>query len=337
MKAAVLYEPQKLVIEEVPVPEIKAGEVLVKIKATAVCGTDIAIYKGKYSIPSYPVIQGHESVGIAEACGEGVKTVKPGDPVIINPALFCGKCHNCLNAMSNMCANGGHLGKDLSGTFVEYAAVPENSLTVMPAGIDFEDATSLQSLVSVLRGWERVSVRPGDTVAVIGMGAPGLLFSRLAVLAGAKVYSITRSKWKLDIAQRYGATPIGALDGDPVKTLMAATGGRGADLVVEAAGTEQTHAQAADMACQGGTLLLYAAIGSKGFSTRPVFFKELTVVGTRGMNRGGYERAVELYSAGKLDLAPLITHRFRLEDTAEMFDMVNDGRENVLRAVCVFD
>lgn len=337
MKAAVLHEPGRLIIEDVPVPEIRDHEVLVQVKATAVCGTDVSIYKGRYRLNAYPVIQGHESAGIAAKVGKAVKNIRRGDHVIINPSIFCGDCYCCLNSMSNLCINGGMLGKDFPGTFAEYVAVPEQNLTVMPPQISFEDASSLQSLVTVLRAWERVTVRPGDSVAVIGMGAPGLLHVRMAALSGADVYAITRSKWKLDIAEQYGGRPIEALKGDPVQAVMEATGGKGADLVIETAGTELTHAQAAEMARPGGTVLIYAALSGKaGFHTRPVFFKELTIVGTRGMNRVGYENAVALYSAGKFDLSPLITHRFRLEDTAEMFDIINNGGEKALRAVCIF-
>lgn len=337
MKAAVLYEPGRLKIEDVPVPENGDREVLVQVKATAICGTDVSIYKGRYGLKSYPVIQGHESAGVIVDIGKHVTRVRRGDPVIINPSIFCGHCFCCLHSMSNLCENGGMLGKDLPGTFAEYVSVPESNLTVLPEQIGFENASSLQSLVTVLRAWEHVSARPGDTVAVIGMGAPGLLHVKMAALSGAEVYAITRSRWKLDLAEQYGGIPVEAGKEDPVQTVLKATGGRGADLVIETAGTEQTHAQAAEMARPGGTLLIYAALsGNGGFHTRPVFFKELKVVGTRGMTQAGYEKAVDLYSSGKLDLSPLITHRFSLKDTAQMFDMIHTGSEKTLRAVCVF-
>ena len=338
MKAAVLHEPGKLQIEDVPVPAVSGHEVLVKIKATAICGTDVALYKGKYAPKYLPIIQGHESVGIVAEIGENVTKFSAGDRVIINPAFFCGDCPCCINGLSNICLNGGLLGKDQSGTFAEYVAVNESSLTPLPQDITFEDATSLQSLTSVLRAWERVSVKPGETVAVIGMGAPGLLHVQMAAMSGGTVFAITRSHWKLDIAARYGAKTIGALDVDPVKAVKEATGGKGVDLVIDTAGTQETMAQALNMARFGGTVMLYAVPHKvENLVLYPVFAKELTILGSRGMNQKGYADAVALYQTGKLDLTPFVTHRFHLEDTAKMFDIVDSGSEKTLRAVCVFD
>jgi len=184
LKAAVLHAPDKLLIEDVPIPTIKEHEVLVQMKASAVCGTDVSIYKGKIIPNAYPVIQGHESAGVIAEVGKQVKRVKPGDHVIVNPAIFCGDCFCCLRGLQNLCVNGGLLGRDLPGTFAEYVAVPESSLTLMPQHISFDDASSLQALATVLRAWERMSVRPGDRVAVIGMGTTGLLHVRMAALSG---------------------------------------------------------------------------------------------------------------------------------------------------------
>lgn len=338
MKAAFLKAPMDLDICERPMLVPTADEVLIRIKATAICGTDVSIYKGR--VPAkYPVVQGHESVGEVMACGNRVTDFAPGDPVIVNPAYYCGNCFYCNKGLYNLCGSGGLLGRDKDGTFAEYISVSASTLTKLPKDISWEDATTLQALATALRGWERLQsvnpVDPGTTVLVLGLGTPGLLFSRLAVLAGAQVFSCTRSQWKLDIAANYGATPINSSTENVVEIIKAATEGRGADFVIDSAGSNKTFQMALDAARPGASILdfglLHDMAGVDGYN---YYFKELNIFGTRAMNDAGYKKAVELYRSGKLDLKPLITDRFTLEETQENFEKMDTESGKHLRMVC---
>jgi len=338
MKAAVLSAPGELVISDsVPKPVVAdQNQVLVKIACTAVCGTDVSIYRGKIKPPEYPVIQGHESAGTVCEIGKNVRSVKPGDRVVLNPALSCGKCCYCLKGNTNLCVNGGLLGRDANGTFAEYAIVPEVGAIKLTKPISFEDASTLNAVASVLRGWDHLHVFPGETVAVIGLGTTGLIHARIAVLSGAsKVFGITRSNWKLDIAEKYGAIPMGG-DGASIRErVMDQTNSSGIDVVIDTVCSQQTIAQAMDLVCMGGTILLFginAVINE--LNIYEVYRKELKILGSRAMNRDGYERAVELYNNGMIDLSLLITHRFELEQLKDMFEAAYHTPSASLRMVC---
>lgn len=148
MKAAVLTEPGKLEIQDVKILAPNHGEALIKICSTAVCGTDVALFMGKYPAKRYPIVQGHESSGIIVSINSAKKGFKEGDRVVMNPAIYCGDCICCLNDLENICLNGGLLGKDVNGTFAEYVVVKENSLIHLPESISFENATSLHTMAS---------------------------------------------------------------------------------------------------------------------------------------------------------------------------------------------
>lgn len=340
MKAAYLTSPYELCICERPMPRPKDDEVLIAIKATAICGTDVSIYKGGVPLAG-PVIQGHESAGVIVEKGRDVTGFDVDDPVIINPAYFCGHCFYCVQGLENMCENGGLLGRDKDGTFAEYLAISPNALVKLPGSISFEDASTLQSVATILRGWERMEairpIRETDTVVVLGLGTPGLLNVRMSVLSGAKnVFAMTRSQWKLDIAQSFGGTPVNPATQNLKELVAEATNGRGADVVIECAGSARTFQEAFDIARPGGTILPFGILHSMDkFDGYNYYFKELTVIGTRAMNIKGYKRAVTMYEDGAFDLKPLITDRFTLEETKANFDKMDQESGKHLRMVCL--
>lgn len=336
MKAAVLKGPYDLRVEDMSIPSIKPGYVLVNVKETAVCGTDIGIYNG--SIPTeYPIVQGHEAAGIVADIGDGVTDVVKGDRVIINPAISCCKCHYCFTGKTNLCENGGLLGREFNGTFSEYVNVPDYAVIKLPDSISYEEATTISGLTTVLRAHDKVKITAGESVAVIGLGTTGLLNANVSLISGAgKVFGITRSPWKLDIARKFGAIPISPKDVDPVEEVKKATGGAGADLVIECVGNGATLRQAMDMVRPGGKVLLFGIGGGKvdGFNAYDMYYKEISLIGSRAMTRRDFELGIELIKAKKLDLSPYVTHRFTLDDTKKALDLV-DGKleKDVLRVV----
>lgn len=335
MRAAVLRTPYNLKVEEVPRPEVKPGYVLVNVKSTAICGTDVGIYKGKIAA-SLPRILGHESTGEVVEVGPEVTGLKPGDRVVLNSVIFCRHCPYCYTGQVNLCEHGGLMGREVDGTFADYVAVPDFNAIKIPDCISYEDGTSLIALATVVRSQSRIKITPGETVAVLGQGAAGLLQTRLAVLAGADpVFAITRSQWKLDIAARFGAQTINARDVDPVAAVKEATGGRGVDIVIESVGSSATLRQAMEMVRPGGTVVFFgiAPASLDDFYGYAMYYKELTLIGSRGMTPRDFELAIKVVESGKIDLAPLISHRFDLSQVTEALELVDKNPGEVLRVV----
>lgn len=335
MKAAVLHAPLELRIEDVSRPAVPPGHVLVRVKATAICGTDVGIYRGDVAA-RLPVIQGHESTGVVAELGVGAQGLEVGDRVVLNSVVFCGRCAFCFSGHLNLCVNGGLMGREMDGTFAEYVAVPDVNGIKIPESISFEDGTSLIALATVFRSHAKLRITPGQSVAVIGQGAAGLLQTRVSVLSGADpVFAVARSAWKLDIAESFGAVPIAAGQVDPVRAVMDATGGVGADVVIESVGSGTTLRQAMGMVRPGGTVLCFGILPGDlgGFDGYAVYFKELTLVGSRGMVPNDFASAISVVESGSVDLRPFITHRFTLEQTKEALDLVDGAGGSSLRVV----
>ena len=183
MKAAVLRAPYELRIEDVPRPLVPRGHALVRVRATAVCGTDVGVYKGKVAA-RLPVIQGHESTGVVAEVGEGTVGLEVGDRVVLNSVIFCRHCAFCYSGKVNLCPNGGLMGREVDGTFAEYVCVPDFNAIPIPDSISHEDGTSLIALATVFQAHEKLSITPGQSVAVIGQGDGGAFVDRWPLSGG---------------------------------------------------------------------------------------------------------------------------------------------------------
>ncbi|MHB8773393.1 MAG: zinc-dependent alcohol dehydrogenase [Syntrophales bacterium] len=336
MKAAVLHQPYDIRVEEVPRPQAPPGHVVVNVKATAICGTDVGIYTGKIAVPKLPVIQGHESTGEIVEVGRGVTDYRVGDRVVLNSLIFCRHCAYCYTGKVNLCPNGGLMGREVDGTFAEYVSVPDYSCIKIPDTISYEDGTSLIALATVFRSHEKIRITPGETVAVIGQGAAGLLQTRLSVISGAEpVFAITRSQWKLDIARAFGATIINAGAVDPVAAVREATGGVGVDLAIESVGSSATLRQAMEMVRLGGTVLLFgiAPAAMDDFNGYAMYYKEIKLIGSKGMVPKDFHTGIKVVAGGKIDLHRLITHRFDLSHVKDALDLVDKRPGDALRVV----
>ena len=244
-----LTAPRSFSIIDRAVPALAPDHVIVRIAATAVCHTDLGIFEGLYANLKYPVVMGHESTGVVESVGEKVTHVKPGDPVIINPIISCGHCDMCQRNLQNLCRNAGLFGREVDGSLAELVHVAGNYAHSLPSDLALDDATIIETLATVKHAQDRLGVKAGDSVVVIGQGTTGLLHTQLAALAGANpVIAVSRTKWKLDMALRMGAHH--ALDISAEKALgevMRLTGNQGADVVIDTAGGAATLAVAIDM------------------------------------------------------------------------------------------
>jgi threonine dehydrogenase-like Zn-dependent dehydrogenase len=242
MRTAVLNAPRRFGIVDRPKPVAAAGEVVVRIAATAVCHTDLGIYTGEHPGVRYPVVMGHESTGVIDAVSAGVTGVKPGDPVIINPIISCGHCDSCLRGAGHLCRNAGLFGREVDGSMGEYVNLPARYVHALPAQLPLADATLIETLATVRHSQERLGMKAGESVVVLGQGTTGLLHTRLAVLAGADpVIAVSRTRWKLDMAMQMGAHHAVDVSAEKaVGEVLRLTGGSGADIVIDTAGGAST-------------------------------------------------------------------------------------------------
>ncbi len=337
MKAAVLHAPKRIHIEEVEKPKVGSSDILIMVKATAICGTDVDTYQGKYNV-RYPLIMGHEASGEVKEFGDDVETFKLGDKVVVNPIYYCDKCYLCIKGKTNLCVNGGLLGRDIgNGSYAEYMAIPENLVFKFPPSVSFEEATLIELLATIYHAQKRVRISPSDGVAILGQGAAGLLHAKLARLSGAApVITTTTHSSKLDLSMRYGADVcINSKSEDSIKRILDLTNGHGADVVIDAVGLPHTLKLALKAVRPGGTLLQF------GIHTRPIrslnfmslYFKEVEIVGTRAAVAADFSSSIRLVANGMVDLEPLISHRFPLEKLEAGFQLLKKPPDGFIKGI----
>ncbi len=340
-RAAVLRAPRRLELVERPKPVAGRGDVLVRVAATALCHTDLEIYTGRHPGVRLPVVMGHEATGVVEAVGPGVGRVRPGQRVLLNPVIACGSCDCCARGHTNLCRKAGLFGREMDGSLAEHVVLPERYLYPLPAELSLVAATLVETLATVRHALERVRIAQGEAVVVLGQGAAGLLHTQLARLAGARpVIAISRSGWKLDLARRMKADRVvDASRQDAVAEVLDATAGRGAAVVIDAAGDPGLIAPAMDMLSPGGRLLVYGISHQPvpDFTTFPLYFKELTLVGSRALTPGDVEPAIQLVASGAIDVEGFVTATYPLSRVAAAFDDYERSPDAILRLVIVPD
>lgn len=336
MRQVALTGPRSVELSEAPVPAPSAGDVLVEVKATAICGTDVHIYAGDMPV-AYPRVPGHEVAGVVQDVGAGVTSIASGDPVVINPNLNCNSCERCLVGKENLCVKIQLMGRETDGVLREYLTVPYTHAFKMPPHLSFAEGALLQPLSTVVHAQRLADIRPTDSVVVVGQGASGLMHTGLSKLAGAyPVIAVGRSQWKLDLAeQMLSDFTVRAGREDPVARVLELTGGHGADVVIEAVGTPETIQQALDMTKPGGRTVVF------GISSAPLpsldllrmYLGEKTLAFPRATTRADFHRTVAIVASKRLDLKPLITQEYALEDAASAFAFAEGEPSKVLRVV----
>lgn len=321
MKAAVTYAAHVLKIETVPVPEINDNEVLIKVKACGICGTDPHIYNGHFPAPM-PLIQGHEFAGEVVKIGASVTSVAVGDRVTADINISCGNCYYCRTGQKLFCENIKQLGVHTNGAFAEFVKAPENNTYKLPEGMSWEEGAYIEPLACVIRGQERANVVMGDIVAIIGAGPMGLAHAVMAKLNGAsKVIISEMNKARLQKARELGVdVVIDASEKDPIQEVFHATEGRGADVVFEVVGAMPTYRQAFQMVRKGGTILAYgAAPADATLDVKPfeIFSKELTIVGSYAGTYGTWTKAIQLLSSKRFNPKAIFSKTIKLDQLEE--------------------
>jgi L-iditol 2-dehydrogenase len=336
MRAAILKGPRQLSIENREAPKVGSHDVLIRIRATAICGTDIEIYKGKGG-GKFPMVPGHEFAGEVEKVGSHVINIRPGDRVVGGPAISCGKCFSCKKGLQNLCSNGGLIGREKDGAFAEYVSIPESNAHKIPNDVSFEEATIITTLTTVLHSHRLVDIFPESSVAIMGCGFTGLLNVQLAKLRGARpIIAVSRSQWKLDLAEKLGADVI-LRSGDEgvLSRVKSLTDGRGADLAIETVGSATTLRECVDLVGPGGKVLFFGITSDKAedLSLFPIHFKELSIIASRAMLPKDWEPSIQMVATGRIDVKPLITQKIPFEELQNGFDMFEDRDIQSIRII----
>ncbi len=345
MKAVVFQGRDAIAIEELPVPTPGPGEAVIRVTTTTICGTDVHIVRGEYPVRRGLVL-GHEPVGVIAALGAGLERLyHEGDRVIVGAITPCGQCFYCLNGSHSQCGGplgGWRFGNTINGAWAEYLLVPDAraNLALIPTGLSDEQVVLIPDIFSTgLSGAESGRVRVGDAVAVFAQGPIGLCATLGARLRGAGlIIGVDSNPARLEMARRFGAAvTIDARDADPVATIKALTGGRGADVTIEALGRQETFENALRATRPGGTLSSLGVYSGKLIAPYEALYAGLgdqTIVTT--LCPGGKERMrrlMEMVAHGRVDLTPLLTHHFALTDIDEALDLFSHQRDGVLKVV----
>ena len=338
MKAAVMHDANNIVFEEVPKPSPEKGELLVRIRATRVCATDVNMYRGRMPGAFLPRILGHEPAGEVAEVGEGVSGFNPGDRVAIDPLVYCGKCYFCRIGMNNLCENGGLMGREANGSFAEYAIITPERAMKIPDSMSFDVACFMEAVGSVYRGQCKARLlEPGASVVVLGVGSIGMIQAQFAKLAGANpVIGVSRSQWKLNLALQLGAdVVINANKEDIVEALRRLTSHGGADVVIEAAGVPATIQQSYHLVRPGGEIIQYGIGPSSvdNINTYLQYYKEITVYGVRAFTYSEFSVSVKFLENPNIRIDPIITHRLPLERTVEGLELSEKQPGKVLGIV----
>jgi len=334
MKCAMLYAPGRLKIEEVEIPNIKKGEVLVEVRAALTCGTDIKTYMRGHPvlIKKYPSPFGHEFSGVISKVGTDVKGFFPGMRVVAANSAPCGQCYFCKKGYVNLCEDL----RLLNGAYAKYIVVPERivnkNLLEIADYISFEVAALSEPLACCLNAVEQSDISSNDTVAVIGSGPIGLFLTHLYHLSGAKVIACGKGKQRLELAKILGADFT--INADEIEDEIGAVKslsnyGRGADVVVEAVGKPDIWEMSVKMARRGGLVILFGGCPSgTSFSidTSLIHYEQITIKGIFHYTPQLFKRALDLIASGKINTKAFISGRLPLEKLEEAFSLVKQKR-----------
>lgn len=323
MRAMLLSAPSTLEIVERPDPVIERDDdVLVRVRAASVCGSDTHGYDGKNGRRVAPLIMGHEACGEVTAVGPSVNAVRPGDRVFAMPMEWCASCDECRRGAFDLCPNRKVYGGDLPGAFAELFRIRERTAIPIPDEVSYQQAALIEPLAVVVKGLSRAKVDAGDSVAVVGGGPIGLIATAvLAMHRPRRLIVLEPLEARRQIARQLGATlTVDATAADAADVLEAETGGRGVDLTVEAVGTTASVASAVDLTAGGGQLVWLGNVGRVvEIDEFKVVWNNLTIHASVGVTRQAVERAIDLIAQGAVPVTSILTLDVSLDEAVDAF------------------
>lgn len=339
MKALLYTEPYHLEYADVPDPRAGEDEVLVRVKACGICGSDVQGFTGKTGRRIPPLIMGHEAAGIVEGFGKNVTDFEKGDRVCFDSTVYCNRCEPCRAGKYNRCKKRQVLGVSVPefkrhGAFAEYVAVPSWIVAPIPDSMSFVQAALLEPVSIGTHATNRAPISAGDTAVVIGAGTIGLFVLQGCKLKGARVIVCDINDFRLDTARQLGAeVTVNPAKSNLKDTVLKATDGRGADVAFEVVGFGETFAEAVSVVKIGGCVVAVGNLQKMAeFNLQELVARELTFTGSYASS-GEFRQGIDLVASGKINVEPLVSDVLPLQDGPAAFDRLLKAEENLLKIV----
>ena len=340
MKALLLKEYRKLELTDLPEPAIGPDDVLVRVKACGICGSDVHGYDGSTGRRIPPVVMGHEASGVVAATGKQVTRFRVGDRVTFDSTVYCGRCYFCRRGEVNLCDDRQVLGVSVSeyrrnGAFAEFLAVPERIVYALPDTITFEQAAMIEAVSVAVHAAALTPVKLGDSAVVVGAGMIGLLVIQTLRLAGcSRIIAVDVNESRLKLAAEYGADHcLNAAESDVPGEVRTYTSGRGADVGMEVVGTSETVRSAAKSIRKGGTLTLVGNLSPNvEFPLQWVVTRQIRIMGSCA-SAGEYPACIDLVARGVIRVDSLISATAPLEDGQVWFDRLYSREPNLMKVI----
>lgn len=339
MKQFITIKPMELICQEVEKPEIKLdNEVLVKVKAAGICGSDVHIYHGTSPVATYPRVMGHEVVGIIEDIGSKVTKVKKGDHVIVDQIVSCGNCYPCRIGRPNICCHLKVRGVHTDGGYREYLTAPEDAMHLIPENIPFSDAIMIEPLSIAFQARSRANVVDDDIIFILGAGALGKSMIKAMTLTNAKIIVADIFDDKLEEARKLGAHyTVNAKKENMIEAVRKLSGGYGPTVSIDAAGLVSSLADLAEVTCNAGRVITMAFLEEPSqVAIFKITAKELDIRGSRLQNNK-FDDVITALKNGDIDISGLVSHKIPFADTKKAFDLIDSKDSSVKKIALIFD
>jgi 2-desacetyl-2-hydroxyethyl bacteriochlorophyllide A dehydrogenase len=337
---AMVKTPGKVEFVERSVPELSAGQVLIKTRAVSICGSDVHTFKGKHPFAPLPAALGHELAGVIADVGEKVDRLQIGDRVVLEPVIACGHCQFCLTGAYNLCNNVSYYHRQGQGAFTPYFVADQQRVFKLPNNITFEQGALVEPLAVAVHAVKKAGINLGAHVAVFGIGAVGLMIFVLSRLQGATaVFAVDVHEFRLEMARSLGAAgAFSNVDGKAVEQIIDRTGGLGVEASFEAVGIQATLVQALQVLKKGGQAVVVGLNAEPGVTLPANIFiqKEISLSGTQGYCHD-FQTALELLETGAVDVSPFITHTLPFDAIQEGFDLLTTPGNQAVKVVIVYN
>lgn len=326
---AVFVEKSSVNVQEVDMPNVESGGIIVQMRACGICGSDLEKVYGTYAKPSMRL--GHEPAGIVAKIGNDVKGISVGDRVFTHHHVACGECKHCSRGEQTLCSKYSSTNLSPCG-LAEHYAVPTHNVAhggvlKLADSVSFEQATMIEPLACCLRAWQDIPCIKGDTVAVLGCGSTGIMHSMIAQSRGIKVVCTDTNEFRLDYARGLGDVEAVSVESG-VKAVNDATNGSGADAVIVATSSVKAIANAIAMVRNGGTIMLFG-VPSRGDSLEidagDVYARGITIRSSYAASDTDTRNALDMITDGSIDVGRLVTHRYTLDNAGDAFELARSG------------
>jgi L-iditol 2-dehydrogenase len=334
MRQAVLVEPQKVIIHEVPKPVPGPGEVLIQVKRIGVCGSDIHAYYGKHPYISCPIVQGHEFAGRISEVGPDVRELKAGDDVTVRPQLVCGHCYPCRQGNYHICNSLKVIGCQAEGAAQEFLAVDQDLAVKLPPGMDYDTGALIEPVAVGAHAVGRLGSVEGKNILVLGAGPIGNLAAQVAGGLGAAAVAVSDlSDFRLEVARACGIPhTINPAVSDLAAEVQEVFAPDGPDAILECVGAEETVGQAISLARKGTDIVIVGVFGERPrVDIGLVQDKELRLIGTLMYKADDYRTAIDLVRSGRVRLDPLLTRHFPFDEYPEAYRFIERNRDRTMK------